>query len=214
MDLQLHDSRTGEKRRFEPGDPNRVTMYVCGPTVYSYVHIGNGRPAVVFDTLDRLLRLCFPEVVHVRNVTDIDDKINKAAHDNGEPIAALAERYTQAYNEDIAALNVLPASVVPRATQHIPQIIAMIEALIDGGYAYAADGHVLFHVPADAAYGKLSRRSMEDLLAGARVDVAPYKRDPKDFVLWKPSTGDLPGWDSPWGLRPAGLAHRVLGHDS
>ncbi|MEM1230117.1 MAG: cysteine--tRNA ligase [Pseudomonadota bacterium] len=199
MNIELHDSRTGAKRAFVPQDPARVTMYVCGPTVYSYVHIGNGRPAVVFDTLYRLLRLRYPQVLYARNVTDIDDKINAAALANGEPIKALADRYTAHYNNDIASLNVLDATVVPRATEHIPEIIAMIEQLIAGDYAYAADGHVLFHVPADPAYGQLSRRSLEDMLAGARVDVAPYKRDPKDFVLWKPSTDELPGWDSPWG---------------
>jgi cysteinyl-tRNA synthetase len=199
MNIELHDSRTGAKRPFEPIDPERVTMYVCGPTVYSYVHIGNGRPAVVFDTLYRLLKLRYKTVLYARNVTDIDDKINAAAKANGEPISALADRFTEHYNDDIASLNVLPATVVPRATEHIAEIIAMTEQLISGGYAYAAEGHVLFHVPADPAYGRLSRRSMDDLLAGARIDVAPYKRDPKDFVLWKPSTDDLPGWDSPWG---------------
>lgn len=199
MDIQLHDSRTGSKRPFVPRDPERVTMYVCGPTVYNYVHIGNGRPAVVFDTLYRLLQLAYPTVIYARNVTDIDDKINQAALDGGESIFELADRFTAAYNEDIAALNSLDATVVPRATEHIPEIIAMIEQLMDRGFAYAADGHVLFNVPADTEYGKLSRRSMEDLLAGARVDVAPYKKDPKDFVLWKPSSAELPGWDSPWG---------------
>ncbi len=199
MDIQLHDSRTGAKRLFEPADPNRVTMYVCGPTVYNYVHIGNGRPAVVFDTLYRLLRLLYPQVVYARNVTDIDDKINAAAQAGNESIFALADRYTDTYNEDIAALNTLPATVVPRATEHIPEIIDMIAQLIEGGFAYAADGHVLFNVPADPDYGKLSRRSLDDMLAGARVDVAPYKKDPKDFVLWKPSSDDLPGWESPWG---------------
>ncbi|MFK7913860.1 MAG: cysteine--tRNA ligase, partial [Pseudomonadales bacterium] len=199
MDIQLHDSRTGTKRAFVPVDPERVTMYVCGPTVYNYVHIGNGRPAVVFDTLYRLLQLVYPNVVYARNVTDIDDKINQAAADGGESIFDLADRFTDAYNEDIAGLNAMAATVVPRATEHIPEMIEIIEKLIAGGYAYAADGHVLFHVPADPDYGKLSRRSLEDLLAGARVDVAPYKKDAKDFVLWKPSSADLPGWDSPWG---------------
>lgn len=199
MDIQLHDSRTGSKRPFEPLDPKRVTMYVCGPTVYNYVHIGNGRPAVVFDTLYRLLQLKYPVVAYARNVTDIDDKINAAAKAGNESIFDLADRFTETYNEDIDALQTLPATVVPRATEHIPEIIAMIEQLIAGGFAYAAEGHVLFSVPADEHYGELSRRSLEDMLAGARVDVAPYKQDPKDFVLWKPSSDDLPGWNSPWG---------------
>ncbi len=199
MDIQLHNTLSGRKETFEPIDPERVTMYVCGPTVYDYVHIGNGRPAVVFDVLNRLLRARYPKVEYVRNITDIDDKINQAAFDNGEPISDLADRYTAAYEEDIAALGVLDADVVPRATHHIDEIVAMIEVLIDGGFAYAAEGHVLFHVPSDPAYGSLSRRSLEDMVDGARVEVAPYKRDPKDFVLWKPSTDEQPGWDSPWG---------------
>ena len=199
MELQLHDSKSGRKERFEPLDPDRVTMDVCGPTVYARVHIGNGRPAVVFDVLFRLLRVLYPSVAYVRNVTDIDDKINAAARANGEPIAALAERYTATYREDVEALDTLPPTAEPRATEHIAEIIAMIERLIERGNAYASEGHVLFHVPSDPDYGTLSRRSLEDMIDGARVEVAPYKRDPKDFVLWKPSTPDLPGWDSPWG---------------
>ncbi|MFW6093185.1 MAG: cysteine--tRNA ligase [Pseudomonadota bacterium] len=199
MKLELHNTRSGRKEPFEPRNPDRVTMYVCGPTVYDRVHIGNARPAVVFDVLYRLLRVLYPSVVYVRNITDIDDKINAAAQANGEPIAVLADRFTSAYREDVAALGVLPPDVEPRATEHIDEIIAMIEALIAGGHAYAADGHVLFHVPSDPEYGSLSHRTLQDMLDGARVDVAPYKRDPKDFVLWKPSTADLPGWESPWG---------------
>ncbi len=199
MDVYLYNTLSGKKEKFEPLDPNRVTMYVCGPTVYDYVHIGNGRPAVVFDVLARLLRVLYPEVVYVRNITDIDDKINRAALENGEPISALADRFTDAYEQDLTDLGVLPPTEVPRATHHIPEIIRMIEQLIASGHAYAADGHVLFHVPSDPAYGSLSRRSLEDMIDGARVEVAPYKRDPKDFVLWKPSTDELPGWDSPWG---------------
>jgi len=199
MDVYLYNTLSGSKEKFEPLDPNRVTMYVCGPTVYDFVHIGNGRPAVVFDVLLRLLRVLYPEVIYVRNITDIDDKINRAALTNGEPISALADRFTAAYEEDLTSLGVLPPTEVPRATHHIPEIIRMIEKLIASGHAYAADGHVLFNVPSDPAYGSLSRRSLEDMMDGARVEVAPYKRDPKDFVLWKPSTDELPGWDSPWG---------------
>ncbi len=199
MKLSLYNTANRRKETFKPIDPERVTMYVCGPTVYNFVHIGNGRPAVVFDVLFRLLRSEYEQVLYARNVTDIDDKINAAAKANGEPIAALADRFTDAYNADIESLGVLDATVVPRATHHINEIIAMISTLIERGHAYAADGHVLFSVPSDEHYGALSRRTIEELLEGARVDVAPYKRDAKDFVLWKPSPDDLPGWDSPWG---------------
>ena len=197
--LKLHNTATGRKETFTPGNPERVTMYVCGPTVYNYVHIGNGRPAVVFDVLYRLLKVLFPEVVYARNITDIDDKINAAAQALGEPIQVLADRYAATYEEDIEALWVLPPDIAPRATHHIQAIIDLIEKLIRGGHAYAADGHVLFAVSSDPDYGSLSHRSLEDMLDGARVEVAPYKRDPKDFVLWKPSDDNLPGWDSPWG---------------
>ena len=199
MDLHLQDSQSGQKRRFEPADPARVTLYVCGPTVYNLVHIGNGRPAVVFDVLFRLLRALYPNVVYARNITDIDDKINAAARSGSESIATLTERFTAAYREDVNGLGVLPPTVEPCATGHIEEMVAMISTLIEKGHAYAADGHVLFHVPSDPDYGSLSHRTLEDMLDGARVDVAPYKRDPKDFVLWKPSTPDLPGWESPWG---------------
>jgi cysteinyl-tRNA synthetase len=199
MELQLHNTASGRKERFQPLDPNRVSMYVCGPTVYDRVHIGNGRPAVVFDVLYRLLQVLYPAVTYHRNITDIDDKINAAAKARGEPIGPLTERFIAAYAEDVAALGALPPTAEPRATQHIAEIIGMIEILIEGGHAYAADGHVLFHVPSDPAYGSLSHRSLDDMIDGARIEVAPYKRDPKDFVLWKPSTPDLPGWDSPWG---------------
>ncbi len=198
-DLYLHNTLSGQKEKFEPLDPECVTIYVCGPTVYDYVHIGNGRPAVVFDVLVRLLRAMYPKVTYVRNVTDIDDKINAAALANGEPIQALADRYTAAYEEDMQALGAAIPDVTPRATHHIDEIIEMIEELIDGGYAYSNDGHVLFNVPADPEYGSLSKRSLEDMLDGARIEVAPYKKDPKDFVLWKPSTDEQPGWPSPWG---------------
>jgi len=198
MTIQLHDTMRGEKVPFEPRDPERVTMYVCGPTVYNFAHIGNARPAVVFDVLARLLRRRY-RLVYARNITDVDDKINQAAKDTGQPISAITERFADAYHEDMAALGVLPPDVEPRATAHIPQMIAMIQLLIDGGYAYEAEGHVLFHVEAYEQYGVLSRRNLREMIAGARVEVAPYKRAAADFVLWKPSSEDLPGWDSPWG---------------
>jgi cysteinyl-tRNA synthetase len=174
-------------------------MYVCGPTVYNYVHIGNGRGPVLFGVLAALLRRRYGNLRYARNVTDVDDKINAAAKEAGVPISAITDRYAAAYREDIAALGVAPPDLEPEATAHIPQIIAMIERLIASGHAYAAEGHVLFAVRTFDGYGKLSRRDPEEMLAGARVEVAPYKRDPGDFVLWKPSTDDLPGWDSPWG---------------
>lgn len=174
-------------------------MYVCGPTVYSYAHIGNARPAVVFDVLARVLRHNFDGLCYVRNITDIDDKINAAAAEQGVPIAVIADRYTRAYHQDLDQLGVLPPDAEPKATENVSQIIAMIEKLIDTGHAYAAEGHVLFDVASFPEYGRLSNRSQEDMLAGARVEVAPYKKNAADFVLWKPSTADLPGWDSPWG---------------
>ena len=199
MDIYIHDTLTGTKRRFEPRIPDTVSMYVCGPTVYNLAHIGNALPAVVFDVLARVLRLYFGHVTYVRNITDIDDKINAAALAGGEPIRALADRFTHEYRADIASLGILEPDVEPRATEHIREIVDMIETLIDRGHAYEADGHVLFHVPSDPNYGSLSKQSLENIIEGARVEVAPYKRDPKDFVLWKPSTDELPGWDSPWG---------------
>ncbi len=197
--LYLHNTASGKKEPFEPMNPDRVTVYVCGPTVYNYVHIGNGRPAVVFDVLTRLLRIMYGNVVYARNITDIDDKINAAALANGEPIQALADRFTEAYNQDMATLGVIEPDVAPRATHHIAEIVTMIEELIELGHAYENEGHVLFNVPSDPEYGSLSKRTLEDMLDGARVEVAPYKKDPKDFVLWKPSTAQQPGWDSPWG---------------
>jgi len=199
-ELQLHNTFSGKKEVFTPLDPERVTIYVCGPTVYNFVHIGNGRPAVVFDVLTRLLRSMYPQVVYARNITDIDDKINAAAYENGEPIQALADRFSAAYENDMATLGVIEPDVAPRATHHIAEIIRMIEELIERGHAYENDGHVLFHVPSDPNYGSLSKRSLEDMIDGARVEVAPYKKDPKDFVLWKPSSPEQPGWESPWGL--------------
>ena len=199
MEITLHNTQSGQRERFEPLVPGEVSVYVCGPTVYDLQHIGNGRPAVIFDVLVRLLRLAYAKVTYVRNITDVDDKINAAALESGESIAAHTARYAAKYLEDVAELGVLPPDVEPRATGHIEPIIAMIAKLIDIGHAYEAEGHVLFHVPSDPLYGTLSKRSLEDMRDGARVEVAPYKKDPKDFVLWKPSTPELPGWDSPWG---------------
>jgi cysteinyl-tRNA synthetase len=197
--MKLYNTLSGKKEVFHPDRPDRVTIYVCGPTVYNYAHVGNARPAVVFDVLYRLLRLHFGEVVYARNITDIDDKIIKAAAERGVPTERIAAEFTKAYNDDMAALNVLPPTVEPKATEHVPAMLKMIERLIDKGAAYAAEGHVLFHVPAYDGYGRLSRRSRDEMIDGARVEVAPYKRDPADFVLWKPSGSDQPGWDSPYG---------------
>ncbi|MEX0606588.1 MAG: cysteine--tRNA ligase, partial [Halofilum sp. (in: g-proteobacteria)] len=199
MSLTLHNTLTHQRETFVPRDPERVTMYVCGPTVYNLVHIGNARPVVVFDVLFRLLRTLYPNVVYARNITDVDDKINAAAKEGNEPIGALAARYAQAFHEDVAALGTLPPTVEPRATEHIEPMIRMIESLIASSHAYEAEGHVLFHVQSMDDYGQLSGRQREDMIAGARVEIAPYKRDPADFVLWKPSSDDLPGWESPWG---------------
>lgn len=174
-------------------------MYACGPTVYNYAHIGNARPAVVFDLLYQLLQRHYPNVVYARNITDVDDKINKAAADSGQPISAISKRFTQAYHEDMAAVGVGHPSIEPRATDHIDDIIEMISRLIDDGHAYEAEGHVLFAIESYPDYGSLSRRDMREMVAGARVEVAPYKKHPGDFVLWKPSEDPLPGWDSPWG---------------
>ncbi|MGI9420172.1 MAG: cysteine--tRNA ligase [Geminicoccaceae bacterium] len=197
--MKLFNTLSGKKETFVPSTPDRVTMYVCGPTVYDYAHIGNARPAVVFDVLFRLLRHEFGDVVYARNITDIDDKIIKAAADGGMPIDEITHLFTKAYNEDMAALNVLPPTIEPRATGHVDEMLAMIADLIEKGAAYVAEGHVLFHVPACETYGALSRRSRDDMIDGARVEVAPYKRDPADFVLWKPSTPQQPGWDSAYG---------------
>lgn len=198
MTIYLHDTLRGEKVPFEPLDPGRVTMYLCGPTVYNYAHVGNARPAVVFDVLARVLRRRY-ELVFARNITDVDDKINAAASETGKPIDDITARYIEAYNSDMAAIGVQPPDIEPRATQHIGEMIRMIEALLAKGCAYEADGHVLFDVSAFQDYGRLSKRNPREMIAGARVEVAPYKRAPQDFVLWKPSTPDLPGWDSPWG---------------
>ena len=201
MALTLTNTLSRRKEEFAPFDAANIRMYVCGPTVYDLAHIGNARPVIVFDVLYRVLRDRYGagHVKYVRNITDVDDKINATAKANGEPIAALTARTTKIFHDDVAALGCLTPDVEPRATQHIPQMIAMIEALLASDHAYVAEGHVLFAVPSMPGYGRLSRRDRDELIAGARVEVAPYKRDPADFVLWKPSPPDLPGWDSPWG---------------
>ncbi len=200
MSLRLHNNLTRRVEPFAPLDPAAgPTMYVCGPTVYNYVHIGNARGPVVFGVLADLLRRRHGALRYARNITDVDDKINQAARDQGVPISAITDRFAAAYREDMAALGVAPPDLEPEATAHMPQMVAMIQRLIDNGHAYAAEGHVLFAVGTFEGYGKLSRRDPEEMLAGARVEVAPYKRDAGDFVLWKPSSDDLPGWDSPWG---------------
>ncbi|WP_426689381.1 cysteine--tRNA ligase [Rhodanobacter ginsengiterrae] len=199
MPISLYNSLTRHSEPFVPLDPRRVTMYLCGPTVYNYVHIGNARGPVVFDVLVRLLRRHYPQVLYARNITDVDDKINAAAQQQGVPIEAITDRFAQAYRDDMAGLGVAPPDIEPHATTHIAQIITMIERLIEGGHAYVAEGHVLFDVGSFAAYGALSSRDPDELIAGARVEVAPYKRNAGDFVLWKPSTPELPGWPSPWG---------------
>ncbi len=196
--MYLHDTLQGKKVEFEPLKEGAVTMYLCGPTVYNYAHIGNARPAVVFDVLARLLRRKY-KLTYARNITDVDDKINQAAIESGKPINEITEQFINAYNDDMGALGVLPPDIEPRATQHIDKMIEMISILIEKGFAYEAEGHVLFDVAANPDYGSLSKRNIREMIAGARVEVAPYKRSPQDFVLWKPSTPELPGWDSPWG---------------
>ncbi len=201
MPLTLHDTLAREKRVFEPRDPARITLYVCGPTVYNFAHVGNARPVVVFDVLYRVLRGAYGEqaVVYARNVTDVDDKIVARAAAEGAAMAEITERYTAAFHADMAALGALPPSLEPRATAHIPAMIDQIGRLVAAGAAYVADGHVLFDTVADPTYGALSGRALEDLIAGARVEVAAYKRHPADFVLWKPSKPGEPAWPSPWG---------------
>ena len=198
--IRLHNTKSRQLEELRPVTPGNVRMYVCGPTVYDRAHIGNARPVVVFDTLFRLLRHVYGEkhVTYVRNFTDVDDKINAKAAETGRPIRDITDETIGWYHADMDALGALRPTFEPRATEYIPQMIAMIEALIARGHAYAAEGHVLFDVRSFPAYGALSGRSVDDMIAGARVEVAPYKRDPMDFVLWKPSTDDLPGWDSPW----------------
>jgi len=217
MTLHLHDTMRGAKVPFEPMVPGKVAMYLCGPTVYNYAHIGNARPAVVFDVLARLLRRDY-ELTFVRNITDVDDKINAASLETGKPISEITSRYIKAYNDDMAALGVQRPDIEPRATDHIAEMITMIEKLMANGCAYEAEGHVLFDVAAFEDYGRLSGRNIREMIAGARVEVAPYKRAPQDFVLWKPSTPELPGWDSPWGrgrpgwhLECSAMSERHLG---
>jgi len=201
LSLQFHNTLTRSKEVFVPIDPENVRMYVCGPTVYDYAHIGNARPAVVFDVLYRLLRHVYgaEHVTYARNITDIEDKIMARAKETGEDIAAITARTTRQYLDDMAALGVLEMEVQPRATDHVGEMIALTQTLVDKGHAYAAEGHVLFDVASMPGYGGLSRRSQDEIVAGARVEVAPYKRNASDFVLWKPSAPDEPGWDSPWG---------------
>ena len=199
MPIHLYNTLARRKEPLNPRDPRNVRMYVCGPTVYDLAHIGNARPVVVFDVLYRLLRHAYEKVTYVRNITDVDDKIIAAAKESGENIDDVTARTTKAYHEDMAAIGAMEPTHEPRATDHIPQMIAMIERLIARDHAYAAEGHVLFSVPSMPTYGRLSRCNRQELIDGARVEVAPYKRDPADFVLWKPSTPEQPGWESPWG---------------
>lgn len=197
--IKLFDSLSQTVREFVPQDPNHITMYVCGPTVYDFAHIGNARPVVVFDVLYRMLQRTYPKVTYVRNITDVDDKINKAAEDSGRSIYEITEGTIDAYHEDMGQLLALSPTLEPRATQHIESMITFIQGLISKGHAYEAEGHVLFKVGSQETYGCLSKRNREDMIAGARVEIAPYKQDPADFVLWKPSNERTPGWESPWG---------------
>ena len=219
-EIKLYNTRTRKKEVFEPIDADNVRMYVCGPTVYDRAHLGNARPVVVFDVLFRLLRHVYEadHVTYVRNITDVDDKIIARAKESGREIGAITEETAAWYHDDMAALGTLDPTYTPHATAHVPQMVAMIADLVAKGHAYTAEGHVLFRVRSYADYGKLSGRSVDDMTAGARVEVAPYKEDPMDFVLWKPSTDDQPGWDSPWGRgRPgwhiecSAMSHEILG---
>lgn len=218
MTLKIYDTLSRVKTDFNPLDPAHVRMYVCGPTVYDSAHIGNARPVVVFDVLSRLLRTLYPKVTYARNITDVDDKINARAQESGEDIGKITKRTTDIFHQDMAELCALPPDVEPRATDHINEMIVMIEDLIDKGNAYAKDGHVVFSVPSMSDYGKLSKLDKREIIAGARVEIAPYKRDAQDFVLWKPSADDIPGWESPWGRgRPgwhiecSAMSHKHLG---
>jgi cysteinyl-tRNA synthetase len=199
LTIHLYNTLTREKQVFEPQEAGRVTMYVCGPTVYNYAHIGNARPAVIFDLLHRVLQLHFGEVEYARNITDVDDKINEAAARLGVPIDEISARYTKAYHADMAALGVRLPTIEPRATAHIDAMIRMIQRLVDAGHAYEAEGHVLFDIESYGRYGALSRRDVREMVAGSRVEIAPFKKNPADFVLWKPSVDPQPGWESPWG---------------
>lgn len=198
-ELRLYNTLKREKQVFVPQNPDRVTLYACGPTVYNFAHIGNARPAVIFDLLYKLLSTLYPQVVYARNITDVDDKINAAAAEQNVPIDVISGRYCDAYHDDMAALGVGLPTIEPRATEHIPQMIDMIQRLIDAGHAYVAEGHVLFDVESFDDYGSLSGRDLAELKAGARIDIVDFKKHPGDFVLWKPSEDPQPGWDSPWG---------------
>ncbi len=197
--LKLFNSLTREKQDFIPIDEGHIRVYACGPTVYNYAHIGNARMAVVFDLLSRVLKQLYPKVTYISNITDVDDKIIAASQETGEVINAITEKFTAIYNQDMAALGASAPDIQPKATEHIGEMIALIEKLIDAGHAYESDGHVLFHVPSFEKYGGLSGRSRDEQVAGARVEVASYKKDAADFILWKPSADDVVGWDSPWG---------------
>ena len=198
--FQLFNTLSGIKERLEAIDPKHLKIYACGPTVYNYAHIGNARMAVVFDTLVRTLRLIYPKVTYVSNITDIDDKIIEAAKEQNVEITSITEKYTKIYNDDMLKLNVLAPDIQPKATEYIPEMIELIVELIEKDFAYEKEGHVLFHVPTYQNYGKLSKRNRDEQIAGSRVEVAPFKKDPADFVLWKPSTEEQPGWESPWGV--------------
>ena len=200
LDYHLFNTLSGKKEILKPSDPQHVKIYACGPTVYNYAHIGNARMAVVFDTFVRTLRFIFPKVTYVSNITDIDDKIIEAAVEQNVEISVITKKFTKIYNEDMAKLNVLAPDVQPKATEYIPEMIDLIKELVEKDFAYEKDGHVLFHVPTYENYGKLSNRIKDEQIAGSRVDVADFKKDPADFVLWKPSTGVQPGWESPWGI--------------
>ena len=198
--FHLFNTLNGKKEKLEAIDPKHLKIYACGPTVYNYAHIGNARMAVVFDTLVRTLKIIYPKVTYVSNITDIDDKIIEAANEQNVAISSITEKYTEIYNKDMAKLNVLPPDIQPKATEYIPEMITLIKDLIKKDFAYEKDGHVLFHVPSFKNYGLLSNRNREEQIAGSRVDIAPFKKDPADFVLWKPSIENQPGWDSPWGF--------------
>ena len=200
LDYHLFNTLSGKKEILKPSDPQHVKIYACGPTVYNYAHIGNARMAVVFDTFVRTLRFIFPKVTYVSNITDIDDKIIESAVEQNVEISVITKKFTKIYNEDMAKLNVLAPDVQPKATEYIPEMIDLIKELVEKDFAYEKDGHVLFHVPTYENYGKLSNRIKDEQIAGSRVDVADFKKDPADFVLWKPSTGVQPGWESPWGI--------------
>ena len=200
VSFKIFNSLNGKKEEFNPCNPEHIKIYACGPTVYNYAHIGNARMAVVFDTFVRTLRIFYPKVTYVSNITDIDDKIIEAAHEQKVEISSITEKYTKIYNDDMAELNVLMPDIQPKATEYIPEMIELIEDLISKDFAYEKEGHVLFHVPNYENYGKLSKRNRDEQIAGSRVEIAPFKKDPADFVLWKPSDKSQPGWDSPWGV--------------